>query len=168
MYICDTLEVTGLTYWLLKNQMEKTKARASSLQPHEDAEFQHACVVKGVQTTARARLSRLMTLGSRLPSLSYKASRASCSGWKSGWEGWKMPGKKKRGRSLLATSSSHPFFEEWGGLSCLVGKLETSCQATVCCWAVESHAMNSQDHQPSYTKQTLLLTLLSWAKKEQL
>lgn len=27
--------------------MEKTKARASSLKPHEDAEFQHACVVKG-------------------------------------------------------------------------------------------------------------------------
>lgn len=167
MYICDTLEVTGLTHWLFKNHMEKNKARGSSLKPHEDAEFPHACMVRGVQTTARARLSRLMTLGS-LPSLSYKASTASCSGWKSGREGWKTPGKKKRGKTLLATSSSHPFFEEWGGLSCLVGKLETSCQVTVCCWAMETHAMNSQVHQPSYTKQTLLLTLLSWPKKEHL
>lgn len=51
-------------------------AQDSSVKSHQDAEFQHACMVKGVQTSAKARLSRLMTLGS-CPSLYYKASRGS-------------------------------------------------------------------------------------------
>lgn len=44
-------------------------------------------------------------------------------------------------------------------------KLEMSHQATVCCWAMATHAMNPQYHQPSLAKQTSLLTVLSLAKR---
>lgn len=50
-------------------------------------------------------------LGSH-PSLSYKATRGSRSGWKSGWDGWKMPAERKQGRSLLLHLPPTP---AWGG-----------------------------------------------------
>ena len=65
--------MAGLTYRLFKNEMKPNMSQDSSVKPLQDAEFQHACMLKGVQTTARARLLRLMMLGS-LPSLSYKDS----------------------------------------------------------------------------------------------
>lgn len=51
-------------------------SQGSSVKPHQGTEFQHICMVKGVQPTARTRLRRLVTLQS-CPPLSYKDSRGS-------------------------------------------------------------------------------------------
>jgi len=141
-------------------------AQDSSVKPYQYTEFQHTCVVKGVQTTARSRLSRLMTLGSH-PSLSYKVSRVSH--WLEVRLRWLEDAIETRQESLLATSSSHP---------CLRSKVGSA--AWLASWKHHTRPLSAAEQwklmlrTPSMisllflTKQTLLITLLSSAKREQL
>lgn len=145
-YICNTLEVTGLTYWLLKIKWKKNLVEDSSVKPCQDAEFQHDCMVKGVQTTAWARL---MMLGSYL-SLSYKAScilfrlEVRLRGLEdASWE--------EQGRSLLSTSSSQPWVLNQAGKSwkCHTRPLSAAEQWQLMLWTPSTVSLPFQNKHHS-------------------
>lgn len=129
----------------------KLKPSMTQSSPTRMQSFSISARPKGSKPTARAKLPALMMLGN-CPSLSYKAARVAGS-----------QAERKQGRSL----DVHILFPSpvWGVrraqlLGWQAGNITPG--HTVCCRAMQTRAMDSQCHQPSFTKQTTVKKGFHW------
>lgn len=104
------------------SDLSKNKLKPNMVQscPTTMQSFSVSAWPKGLKLTARAKLPGLMMLGI---ANHYPTRQPGCPAW--------AGSQAERKQGLLSTFSSHPQLGEGGRLSCLVGKLGTSHQATV-------------------------------------
>lgn len=152
-WLCYTRIFVHIYGTPLKSQDSHGDLSKNKLKPNTVQSFSISAWPKGSKPTARAKPPGLIMLGiaNHYPS----KQPVSCSGWESGWE----ETRQDLVVHILLWSPA------WGMrraqlLGWQAGNILPS--HTVCCPAMETHAMDSQCHQPSFTKQTTVKKGFHW------
>lgn len=106
---------------------------------------------KGSKPTDRAKLPGLIMLGI---ANHYPTKQPGCPA--------RAGSQAERKQGLLSTFSSHPSLESEEGSAAWLEAGNITPGHNVCCWAMETCAMDSQCHQPSFTKQTAVKKGFHW------
>lgn len=144
-WLCHTRIFVHIYGTPLKSQDSHGDLSKNKLKPNTVQSFSISAWPKWPKPTARANPPGLVMLGI---ANHYPSKQPECPALAG------SQAERKQGRTLLSTSSSHPQLGEWGGLSFLVGKLGTSCQATL-------SAAQQWKRVPSWTPSAISLLLQS-------